>query len=270
MPARRKPLPQELTIGAFRASQAAAAGIEPGALRGPGVQRIGRGLFLAASCDPTYQTLVAAYLTVLPAGVTAVDGVSALRLWGVEVGTERPYRYVTTAKHHSVRGEVRVRRTSQGLPPCQHQVLLPLPALVAARHDLDLVSLVVAGDWLIRARHATLSEVQAALAAARDGIVGGPDAPPNLFVRGVSRRVKPGSGCSWSWQGCLSPSAMSNSAMSVDSSHGSTSTCEHGGWLGNMRVISTAPIPIPMERICGGTSASSRSACCRSGSPRRI
>lgn len=166
MPARRKPLPPELTTGAFGPGRAAAAGIEPGVLRGPGVQRIGRGLFLAASCDPTYQTLVAAYLTVLPAGATAVDGVSALRLWGIEVGAERPYRYVTTAKHHSIRGEVHVRRTSQDLPPCQHQVLLPLPALVAARLDLDLVSLVVAGDWLIRAGRATLGEVQTALADA--------------------------------------------------------------------------------------------------------
>ena len=152
-------------MGAFGPSLAAAAGVEPGVLRGPGVRRIGQGLFLAASCDPTYQALAAAYLRVLPAEVTAVDGVSALRLWGVEVGTERPYRYVTTAKHHSTRPEVRVRRTSQ-LPPCQHSVLLPLPALVAARRDLDLLGLVVAGDWLIRAGWATLSEVQAALAAA--------------------------------------------------------------------------------------------------------
>ena len=152
-------------MGAFGPSLAAATGVESGVLRGPGVRRIGQGLFLAASCDPTYQALAAAYLRVLPAEVTAVDGVSALRLWGVEVGTERPYRYVTTAKHHSTRPEVRVRRTSQ-LPPCQHSVLLPLPALVAARRDLDLLGLVIAGDWLIRAGWATLSEVQAALAAA--------------------------------------------------------------------------------------------------------
>lgn len=167
MPARRKPLPSELTSGAFGTSQAAALGIERGVLRGPGVRRIGQGLFVAASCDPTYQTLVAAHLTVLPAGATAVDGVSALRLWGVEVGEERPYRYVTTAKHYSTRPGVRVRRTTQGLPPCQRSVLLPLAALAAARSDLNLVSLVVAGDWLIRAGLATLSEVQYTLAATR-------------------------------------------------------------------------------------------------------
>ena len=36
----------------------------------------------------------------------------------------------------------------------------PLPALVAARIELGLLDLVVAGDWLIRAKHASLSEVR--------------------------------------------------------------------------------------------------------------
>lgn len=166
MPARRKPLPASLTQGAFGSGDAAAAGAGRGVLRGPGVLRIGRGLFLASDAEPTYPTLVAAHLTMLPEGMTAVDGVTALRLWGIDVGPERPYRYVTTATHHSVRPEVRVRRTRQTLPPCHRSVLLPLPALVAARNDLDLVSLVVAGDWLIRAGHGTLRDVQSALAAA--------------------------------------------------------------------------------------------------------
>ena len=159
MPARRKPLPPSLTHGPFESGQAAAAGVERGVLRGPGVRRLGRGLFLAVDTDPTYAALVAAHLGMLPEGRTAVDGVTALRLWGIDVGPEYPYRYVTTAVHHSTRLEVRVRRTRQPLPPCYRSVLLPLPALVAARSDLDLVSLVVAGDWLIRAGHGTLSDV---------------------------------------------------------------------------------------------------------------
>lgn len=166
MPARSKPLPPSLTQGAFGSGQAAAAGVQRGVLRGPSVRRIGRDLFLAADTDPTYPTLVAAHLTTLPEGTTAVDGVTALRLWGIEVGPERPYCYVTTATHHSIRPEVRVRRTSQQLPPCHRSVLLPLPALVAARSDLDLVNLVVAADWLIRVGHGTLGDVQAALVGA--------------------------------------------------------------------------------------------------------
>lgn len=128
------------------------------------MRRLARGLFFDADRDPTFSALVAAHLAVLPAGVTAVDGVSALRLWGVEVGPAQPFRYVTTARHHSVRAEVRVRRTER-LPPCTRSVLLPLPALVAARAELDLVGLVVAGDWLVRDGRAALAEVQAALAA---------------------------------------------------------------------------------------------------------
>ena len=71
---------------------------------------------------------------------------------------------MTTARHHSIRHEVRVRRTDT-LPVCVQSVLLPIPALVAARHELGLVGLVVAGDWLIRDGRATLPEVREALAA---------------------------------------------------------------------------------------------------------
>lgn len=165
MPARRKPLPAELTSAAFLSGEAETAGVGRGVLRGPGVRRIGRGIFLDGGCDPTFPILVAAHLKALPRGRTAVDGVTALRLWGIEVGTVSPYRFVTTARHHSIREQVRVRRTSE-LPGCTQSVLRPLPALVAARHDLDLVGLVVAGDWLIRSAAASLDEVRAALAGA--------------------------------------------------------------------------------------------------------
>ena len=129
-----------------------------GVLRGPGVVTLGRDLFLSSDSDQDYRALLAAYLSALPEDVTAVDGVSALRLWGVEVGPELPYRFVTTARHHSVRPDVRVRRAGE-LGPCTQAVLDPVPALVAARADLDLASLVVAGDWLIREGQAELTIV---------------------------------------------------------------------------------------------------------------
>ena len=163
---RRKPLPDDLSGGAFLTAAAIDAGVGWGVLRGPGVSRISRGLYLDSALPPTTRALLAAHLKVLPQGRTAVDGVSALQLWGVDVGTALPYRYVTTARHHSSRPRVQVRRT-ETLPACVRSVLLPLPALIASRHDLGLLDLVVAGDWLIRDGRCSLIEVQDALAAAQ-------------------------------------------------------------------------------------------------------
>jgi hypothetical protein len=165
VPARRKPLPKHLASDAFLSSEATQAGVGRGVLRGSAVTRISRGLYLDSACEPSLRRVLAGYLKVLPHDQTAVDGISALQLWGVDVGSVRPYRYVTIAKHHSIHEDLRVRRAKQ-LPPCTKAVLLPLPALVAARLQIDLATLVVAGDWLVRDGRAELAEVQAALATA--------------------------------------------------------------------------------------------------------
>lgn len=165
MPARRKPLPEELTKHSFTRAEAGRAGVGPGLLRGPSVQSMGRGVYLDASREPTLADRLVALLRVLPRGRTAVDGVTALRCWGIEVGTEAPYRFVTTVSYVSTRPDVRVRRARE-LPARRGPFLRPLPALVAARCDLTLVELVVAGDWIVRAKRATLAHVQEALLGA--------------------------------------------------------------------------------------------------------
>ena len=95
MPGRRKSLPDSLSDGGFLMSEAAALDVGRGVLRGPGVIRLSRGLYVSAGCAQTHRMVLAALLKTLPRE-TAVDGVSALRLWGVEVGGELPYRFVTT------------------------------------------------------------------------------------------------------------------------------------------------------------------------------
>lgn len=132
-------------------------------LRGPGVVRIDRGLYLDAALELTLAKRLVAYLRSWPKP-TLVDSVTALQLWGIEVGSPEPLRFCTTAKHHSRRAGVRVRRTTE-LPPHKGPVMLPLPALAAARNDLGLAELVTAGDWLIRLRLATIDEVRRELAA---------------------------------------------------------------------------------------------------------
>ena len=164
MPRPRTPLPVELAAGLFLRADAARHGVTPGVLRGPGVRLIVRGVYLAAALEPTLAKQLSGHLTLLPPG-TAVDGVTALQYWGIDVGSARPYRFVTTATYQSTRAGVRVRRARQ-LPEVLGSAVAPVPALVAARIELGLLDLVVAGDWLIRAELASLSEVRQALAGA--------------------------------------------------------------------------------------------------------
>ena len=131
---------------------------------GPGVRLMVRGIYLAADLEPTLAKQLSAHLTLLPLE-TAVDGVTALQYWGIDVGSSQPYRFVTTAVYQSRRAGVRVRRARQ-LPEVRDSAVAPVPALVAARTELGLLDLVVAGDWLIRAELASLDEVRQALADA--------------------------------------------------------------------------------------------------------
>lgn len=96
---RRKPLPADLAGEAFLAGTAIAAGLGWGVLRGPSVSRVSRGLYLDGSAPRTPRSHLAAYLRVLPHGRTAVDGVSALQLWGVDVGTPLP---IATSRQPSI------------------------------------------------------------------------------------------------------------------------------------------------------------------------
>jgi hypothetical protein len=164
MPARRTPLPPTLRNRPFTRADARLEGVPAGVLRGPGVRTLVRGVYLSAEVDPTLAQQLSAHLTLLPAD-TAVDGVTALWVWGVEVGRATPYRFVTTAGYQSKRSTVRVRRVAE-LPAWHSAVVAPVPALVAARTELGLLDLVVAGDWLVRVKKATLAEVRAGLAGA--------------------------------------------------------------------------------------------------------
>lgn len=164
MPAPRKPLPDALQGKLFSRAGADGVRVTAGVLRGDGVRRLVRGVYLAAEVEPTLAYELAAFLSLLPAS-TVVDGVTALHYWGIEIGELRPYRFVTTASYQSKRPEVRVRRTSV-LPNCRGPVVCAVPALVAARLDLGLLDLVAAGDWIIRAKLAGATEVQQGLATA--------------------------------------------------------------------------------------------------------
>ena len=89
-----------------------------------------------------------------------VDGVTALQLYGVDLGTRTPLRFCSPEGRAVQRKGVRVRRLSSA-PPAKGRVLQPVAAFAGAATDLDLVELVVAGDWLVRAGKATPAALQA-------------------------------------------------------------------------------------------------------------
>jgi hypothetical protein len=155
VPARRIPLPARLLERPFTAADAAAAGLGQKVLRGPSVRRLGRGLYVAveAAETPSFTTMVAAFAMPLPPDVLAA-GVTALRLYGVEVGREWPLCFGTTAAFHGVRRNTRVSVWRKA-PPSRGLAVAPEHAFLGAAGDLDLVELVTAGDWLVRRKLTT-------------------------------------------------------------------------------------------------------------------
>lgn len=148
---------------AFTTAHARDLGYGRGALRGRTVRRQLRGAYAPAWAADTLANRVEAARQVLPHDVRP-DGVTALRLLGVDVGSEEPLRFVTTHPHQVRRPEVRVRRST---PDAVAGAARPAPAFVAAARELDLVELVAAGDWLVRLRLTTPEDLVAAAGAVR-------------------------------------------------------------------------------------------------------
>lgn len=96
----------------------------------------------------THELLVSAACLILPSDALAT-GVTALQLAGVRVGPEQPLNFVTDHAHQVRRPGIRVSRVRL-LPPKRGTCVRADYAFVAAAAQLDLVELVIAGDWLVR------------------------------------------------------------------------------------------------------------------------
>lgn len=151
---------QPLTTG-----EALAAGITERVLGGPRYRQLFIGVHLAASVEVTEQIRVTAALKVLPTG-TRVTSVTALHLYGVTVGPERPLRFVAVHPHAVRRAGIVLSRCTT-LPPHRGTLVSPEHAFVSAASHLNLLELVTAGDWLVRLRRCSLSSLVAYVANSR-------------------------------------------------------------------------------------------------------
>lgn len=91
--------------------------------------------------------LAAALLQTLPPDAV-VTGVTALHLYGVEVGDPLPLRTVTATGIRNKRADVRLIRATE-LPPHRGRLATAVASWTAASVELDLLQAVTAGDWLV-------------------------------------------------------------------------------------------------------------------------
>ena len=151
----------------FTRSQVSTTGLRTWDLRGPEVRREHHGVYAEAYLEPDAATSIAAARLVLP-GDALVDGLTALQVMGVDLGPDRPLRFVTAHPHQVRRPGLRVRRVG-ALPAADPSggSVSAATAFVAAARDLDLVELVAAGDWLVRLRRTSWTELVEAAAMFR-------------------------------------------------------------------------------------------------------
>lgn len=110
----------------------------------------------------TLEIRVLAALLILPAGAAAT-GVTALRIYGLDVGRDRRLHFTTTRPHQRrIDGVVVHRRIRPALRRLWNGVTVTTPeqTFVEASRTLSLVDLVIAGDWLIHHGLTTLAELQ--------------------------------------------------------------------------------------------------------------
>lgn len=107
-------IPNELHGRAFTRSQALAAGLTPGQLRGPAVVRLTRGVYRTAQTPETIDLMASAGLAELPKDA-AVSHLSNLRLRGLDLGPLRPVHFVTANKCQRIRDGFVIHRFA--VPP---------------------------------------------------------------------------------------------------------------------------------------------------------
>lgn len=142
-------IPADLARQPFTLAEAEALGVSRKVLRGRRFTSTGRGSYVQLA-DPGERVLVQGALLTLPPA-TVATGVTGLRLLGVLVGTPDPLRFITTHPHQVRRRGVRVTRAAT-LPPHRDAVAIAEHCWLVAAVELNLVELVTAGDWLLRAR----------------------------------------------------------------------------------------------------------------------
>lgn len=170
---KKTPVPNELRSGPFTSAVALAHGVTPDMLSGPNFTRLFRDVYVVTGTTLTIWTWLAGALLVLPIDA-AVSHVTALWVYGVEIGTPWPLHFSTNtslvSKHlrlalHRRRGRLN-SHFYRGLP-----VLGPDRTFVDASTQLTFVQLVQAAEMLLNLKRTCLDNLwEFALSRHLDGV----------------------------------------------------------------------------------------------------
>ena len=144
-------LPPSLWPGPFTVATALDAGVSAKALRGRRFTAPHRGVRQVAGAPTDLRAAIDAARLILPPDAL-VTGVSGLQVFGVDVGSTRPLRFVTAHPHQIRRPGIVVTRVASLPERWNDLVVLPEHCWMVAARELDLVQLVTAGDWLLQLR----------------------------------------------------------------------------------------------------------------------
>lgn len=149
---RMQHIPDDLNGRAFTIAEAADRGLSRRSLDGRRFVRIHRGVYRTAATAPTLPLMLDAAQLVLPADV-AISHLTALRVFGLDVGPELPLHFSTNRRVQIDRDDVVVHRRQDRLFVEQwsgRPVLSPVRTFVDVATQLGERKLLQVGDWLVQ------------------------------------------------------------------------------------------------------------------------
>lgn len=166
------PLP-EFTRTPFTRERALAAGISDTVLRRDRVRRLFNGVYIRSSVELTLRLWLSAALLASPPG-SVISHVTALRLYGFEIGEERPFHISTQEKTHTRRSGI---TTHQRKAQISHTLIDgiavtgPRRTLIDIATKVDLIQLIQAIEFMLHRGYTTLSGLaEYALSRHLDGV----------------------------------------------------------------------------------------------------
>lgn len=189
------PLP-EFTLTPFTRERALAAGISDTVLRRRRLRRLFNGVYIQSSVELTLRLWLSAALLASPPG-SVISHVTALRLYGFEIGAERPFHVSTRAKTHTRRAGITTHQRKAQISSTVIDgiaVTGPRRTLVDIATKVDLIQLIQAIEFMLHRGHTTLSGLaEYALSRHLDGVCRtrrclalvreGAESPMETFVR---------------------------------------------------------------------------------------
>lgn len=151
-------IPSSIRRRPFTTRQAVKLGLSEDCLRSRQFRRLFRGVYVEASFDMTLVLWVTAALLVLPADAIA-SHLTALRLYGLDVGRDSKLHFSTNgATHSKLEGVVTHRRRGRLTAHLRGMVPLTGPdrTLVDIATKVGFIELVQAADWMIHQKLTTL------------------------------------------------------------------------------------------------------------------